>query len=147
MDRDNRWDRGENAYRLDTEGEGERAGSAEELLNASYKKGITDEFVLPGLVAKEGEALPVVQDGDALVFFNFRPDRAREITRAFVDEQFEHFDRGRPIEHLHYVCLTEYDATIENVSIAYPPLPMKNTLGEYLSRLGKSQLRIAETEK
>lgn len=147
MDRDNRWDRVEKAYRLYTEGEGERAASAEELLDASYKRGITDEFVLPGLVVKEGEALPVVQDGDALIFFNFRPDRAREITRAFVDEQFEHFDRGRPIERLHYVCLTEYDATIENVSIAYPPLPMKNTLGEYLSHLGKSQLRIAETEK
>lgn len=147
MDRDNRWERVEKAYRLYTNGEGHKAASAIELLERSYEKGIADEFVLPGLVERQGQPLPIVRDRDAVVFFNFRPDRAREITRAFVCNQFDRFNRGPKIQDLHYVCLTEYDETIQGVHIAFPPQPMSNTLGAYLSGLGKSQLRIAETEK
>lgn len=157
MDRDKRWDRIEKAYKIYTEGSGRAAENAAELLAKARAAGETDEFVTPGIVAHCRECgckLPycqredhMVQDGDGLVFFNFRPDRARELTRAFVDPDFDGFKRKRVIRDLDYVCFTQYDATIPGVEIAFPPQDLKNTLGEYVSSLGKTQLRIAETEK
>ncbi len=157
MDRDKRWDRIEKSYRLYTEAHGRCAESAEDLMKKARKEGETDEFVIPGIIAncKEcGCERPycekndhTVQDGDGVVFFNFRPDRAREITRCFVDPDFDGFERKVVLKDLEYVCFTQYDATMPNVKIAFPPQSLKNTLGEYVSSLGKKQLRIAETEK
>ena len=147
MDRDKRWERIDRAYRSLTAGEGHPAADLCSALAASYEAGVTDEFVEP-VVLTDGDGRPVgtVQSGDAVVFFNFRPDRAREITRAFVDPDFAEFPHERP-EDLLYVCFTEYDATMPNVRIAFPKESPKNTLGEYVSGLGLRQLRLAETEK
>ena len=157
MDRDKRWDRVEKAYRIYTEAHGRTAETATALMEKARAEGETDEFVIPGIVAdcKEcGCERPYcekddhcIQDGDSVVFFNFRPDRAREITRCFTDPDFDGFERKKVLKDLSYVCFTQYDATIPNVSIAFPPQSLKNTLGEYVSDLGKKQLRIAETEK
>lgn len=141
MDRDKRWDRVEKAYNNLVKADGIKATSAVAALEASYKVDVNDEFVLPTMINPEA----TVKDNDSIIFFNFRPDRAREITRAFMDETFEHFDREK--KELTYVCMTEYDKTIENVSVAFKPESLQNTLGEYLSKQGKTQLRIAETEK
>ena len=141
MDRDNRWDRVEKAYKAIALGEGEHAASAHEAMEKSYAAGVTDEFVVPVIVT-EGAT---VRDDDAIIFANFRPDRAREITRAFVDPEFTGFERVQP--KIHYVCMTQYDATIPGVEIAFKPQSLKNTFGEYISDLGMTQLRIAETEK
>ena len=141
MDRDNRWDRVEKAYKAIALGEGEHAASAHEAMEKSYANGVTDEFVVPVIVT-EGAT---VRDDDAIIFANFRPDRAREITRAFVDPEFTGFERVQP--KIHYVCMTQYDATIPGVEIAFKPQSLKNTFGEYISDLGMTQLRIAETEK
>ncbi len=145
MDRDKRWDRLEKAYVALTEG-AELYDSADAIFEKSYAEDVTDEFILPACVKGDnGKPLALVEEQDAIIFFDFRPDRAREITRAFVDEEFEGFERKRiPV---HYVCMTQYDATIENVSVAYKPETPKNTLGEYASQKGLKQLRIAETEK
>ena len=145
MDRDNRWDRVEKAYRAIAYGEGEKATSGPAGIQASYDKDTTDEFVLPTVVEKDGAALATVKENDSIIFFNFRPDRAREITRAFVDPEFTGFERVQP--KIHYVCMTQYDATIPGVEIAFKPQSLKNTFGEYISDLGMTQLRIAETEK
>lgn len=167
MDRDKRWNRTEMAYRALTgtamgegaktegaetsDGEAFKVGlfkSAAEIFKKSYAEDVTDEFILPSCVASpENPERPLapVEDGDAIIFFNFRPDRARQITRAFVDEHFEGFDRDRL--NLKYICMTEYDAEIKGVEIAYEPETLVNTLGEYVSKLGIKQLRIAETEK
>jgi 2,3-bisphosphoglycerate-independent phosphoglycerate mutase len=147
MDRDNRWDRVEQAYRLLTEGVGVRhCATAVEALQQSYAEGITDEFVKASVIAPAGSPPAFIGDGDAVVFMNFRADRAREITRAFVDDDFSGFDRKvRPVL-AGYVMLTEYAASIK-APVAYTPEALTNTLGEYLARLGKTQLRIAETEK
>lgn len=140
MDRDNRWERVSKAYDAMVCGKGERALSAAEYVRASYEKDVTDEFVIPAVCCDDK-----IKENDSIVFFNFRPDRAREITRTFVDPEFSGFDRKYfPV---HYVCMTQYDATMPNVSVAYKPQSLENTFGEYLSRLGKKQLRIAETEK
>ena len=147
MDRDNRWDRVEKAYRAYTRGEGALGDTAGALLQRSYERGQTDEFVLPGLVAEAGKPVGLIRDKDAVIFFNFRPDRARELTRAFVDPRFDRFDRGAALGDLHFVCLTQYDVAMPNVYVAFPPQTLNNTLGEYLSLLGKTQLRVAETEK
>ena len=141
MDRDNRWDRVEKAYNAIALGEGEHAATAHEAMEKSYANGVTDEFVVPVIVT-EGAT---VKDDDAIIFANFRPDRAREITRAFVDPEFTGFERVQP--KIHYVCMTQYDATIPGVEIAFKPQSLKNTFGEYISDLGMTQLRIAETEK
>ena len=141
MDRDNRWDRVEKAYKAIALGEGEHAASAHEAMEKSYAAGVTDEFVVPVIVT-EGAT---VRDDDAIIFANFRPDRAREITRAFVDPEFTGFERVQP--KIHYVCMTQYDATIPGVEIAFKPQSLKNTFGEYISDKGLTQLRIAETEK
>ncbi|MCQ2565728.1 MAG: 2,3-bisphosphoglycerate-independent phosphoglycerate mutase [Clostridia bacterium] len=147
MDRDKRWERLVTAYDLYTLGEGRQAESASALLKAARDNGETDEFVLPGAVAEDGKAIGTVKAEDSLVFFNFRPDRAREITRAFVDPGFDAFERKVSTVGINYVCFTTYDATIPNVKIAFKPQSLKNTLGEYMASLGKTQLRIAETEK
>lgn len=143
MDRDKRWDRVEKAYDAMTLGEGEHAPSGTEAISAAYERGENDEFVLPTVVK---EAIPV-EDGDAMIMYNFRPDRAREITRAFVDADFDGFTRKKTVKDLCYICMTQYDAQMPNVTLAFPPESLTNTLGEYIADLGLTQLRIAETEK
>ncbi len=147
MDRDNRWDRVEAAYRLLTEGVGVRtSATAVEALHASYAEDVSDEFVKASVIAGAGQAPALIGDGDAVVFMNFRADRAREITKAFVDVDFKGFERKRTPALAGYVMLTEYSASIK-APVAYRPASLHNSLGEYLSGLGKTQLRIAETEK
>ena len=146
MDRDNRWDRVEKAYRALVFGEGERAASGPAGIQASYDKDTTDEFVLPTVVEKDGVPMAKVKDDDSIIFFNFRPDRAREITRTFCDEKFEGFDRGERIKTT-FVCFAEYDITIENKLVAFVKDEITNTFGEFLAKNGKKQARIAETEK
>lgn len=145
MDRDKRWERVELAYNAMVKGEGELALSAREAVENSYKENRTDEFVLPTVIINENRPVSTISNNDSVIFFNFRPDRAREITRAFVDEEFNGFKRE--YFKTYYVCMTQYDVTIPNVSIVYGPETHKNTLGEYLSKIGIKQLRIAETEK
>ena len=147
MDRDNRWDRVEKAYAALTRGEGDTAASATEGIQASYDADVTDEFVVPFVVTKDGAPVATIKENDSVVFFNFRPDRAREITRTFVDPDFSGFTRKNGFFPLTYVCMTQYDATIPGVEIAFKPQSLKNTFGEYISDLGMTQLRIAETEK
>lgn len=147
MDRDNRWDRVEQAYQMLTAGEGvRRCASAKAALEDSYVDGITDEFVKASIIAADSETPALIQDGDAVIFMNFRADRAREITRAFVDEAFDGFTRQQRPQLSRFVMLTEYAASIK-APVAYSPEKLTNTLGEYLASLGKTQLRIAETEK
>ena len=146
MDRDNRWDRVEKAYRAMTLGEGEKASSGVEAVANSYAKDVTDEFVLPTVVEKDGAPVATIQDGDSIIFFNFRPDRAREITRTFCCEEFDGFDRG-PRKQVTYVCFTEYDVTIPNKQIAFQKVSITNTFGEFLAAHDMTQARIAETEK
>ncbi len=143
MDRDFAWDRVEKAYAAMVYGEGNTACCAKKAVSDSYAADITDEFVVPTVLDKDG----TIKEGDSVVFFNFRPDRARQITRTFVDEAFDGFDRKNGFFPLHYVCMTPYDATMPNVSIAFEPKELTMTLGEYLSEQGLTQLRIAETQK
>ena len=147
MDRDKRWDRVQLAYDALTLGDCRQADSAHEAVQTAYDDGETDEFIKPTLCTGSGTAALTVQDGDSIIFCNFRPDRARELTRAFVDPDFDGFSRKKQVQDLTYVCMTQYDATIPNVEVAFPPQVITNTLGEYLSGLGLHQLRIAETEK
>lgn len=146
MDRDNRWDRVEKAYRALVYGEGEQASSGPEGIQASYDKDETDEFVLPTVVVKDGKPTAVIKEKDSIIFFNFRPDRAREITRTFCDDEFIGFDRGARVKTT-YVCFTEYDVTIENKQVAFVKEEITNTFGEFLAAHGLKQARIAETEK
>ena len=146
MDRDNRWDRVEKAYRALVYGEGEQAASGPAGIQASYDKDTTDEFVLPTVVMKDGKPTATVKEKDSIIFFNFRPDRAREITRTFCDDEFTGFNRGERVKTT-YVCFTEYDVTIENKEIAFVKEEITNTFGEYLAAHGLKQARIAETEK
>ena len=143
MDRDNNWDREEKAYAAFVYGEGEHYASAAEAMEASYANDKTDEFVLPCVTCEGGR----VQDGDTVIFMNFRPDRARQMTRIFCDDAFTGFERRGGRKQVNYVCMAEYDATMPNCEVAYPPVELKNVLGQYLSENGKTQLRIAETEK
>lgn len=147
MDRDNRWERVEKAYDSLTVGNGIECTDAAAAVEESYKNGVTDEFVLPTNVYENGKPVGLVEEGDSIVFFNFRPDRARELTRAFTEEEFGGFERKTGYLKLFYVCFTRYDATFKNVEIAFKPQSLKNTLGEFLSNEGYRQLRIAETEK
>ena len=141
MDRDKRWDRLERAYDAMVYGEGIQNSDPVAAVAKSYKDGVTDEFVEPIVCDKDG----TISDNDSIIFFNYRPDRAREITRAFVDPAFDGFQRQFfPVT---YVCTTEYDASRPNVQVAFPRILVKNGLGEYLSQMGMKQLRIAETEK
>ncbi len=143
MDRDFAWDRVEKAYAAMVYGEGKRCDDPVKAVEHSYADGVTDEFVVPTVIDESG----MISSGDSVVFFNFRPDRARQITRSFVDPDFKGFERKNGFFPLNYVCMTQYDATMPNVTVAYPPEELHMTMGEYLSKLNKTQLRIAETQK
>lgn len=148
MDRDNRYERVERAYAAMVHGEGVAVESAAAAMERSYADGVTDEFVLPAVVMRDGAPAGVIAPNDSVVFFNFRPDRAREITRALLLPAFDGFARRNGLFPLYYVTLTQYDKTFDSLlDVAFRPVALTNTLGEYLSGLGKTQLRIAETEK
>lgn len=146
MDRDNRWDRVERAYNALTKGEGKTAVSAADGIQASYDAEVNDEFVEPFVVVEDGKPVAVVNDHDSVIFFNFRPDRAREITRAFCDDEFKGFAREKRLD-LTYVCFTDYDDTIANKLVAFKKESIVNTFGQYLADHNMTQARIAETEK
>lgn len=146
MDRDNRWDRVEKAYNALVNGTGETAESGPAGIQASYDADATDEFVLPTVVVKDGAPAATIKDNDSVIFFNFRPDRAREITRTFCDDHFEGFDRGERIKTT-FVCFTDYDVTITNKLVAFVKDEITNTFGEFLAAHDMTQARIAETEK
>ena len=146
MDRDNNYDRVEKAYIALTKGEGDEASSAVEGIQASYDKGVNDEFVVPFVVKENGAPVATIKDGDSVVFFNFRPDRAREITHCFCDDDFDKFNRGNRLD-VKYVCFSEYDPLIPNHEVAFKKVEVTNTLGEFLAAKGMKQARIAETEK
>ncbi len=147
MDRDKRWERVELAYNALVKGEGEQAGSALEAMEESYQREEFDEFVKPTVVLDQnGEPTAKIEENDSVIFFNFRPDRAREITRTIVDPDFDGFKRDKFFK-TYFVCMTPYDETMPNVEVAFKKEELKNTFGEYISKLGKTQLRIAETEK
>ena len=143
MDRDKRWDRVQRAYDAIACGEAPFEADAAQAVQKSYDAGVTDEFMEPVVCVKHAQ----VQDNDSIIFFNFRPDRAREITRCFVDEDFADVTRKTGFLTVDFICTTEYDATMPNVTVAYPHKKLVNTFGEYISNLGLTQLRIAETEK
>ena len=147
MDRDKNWDRVEKGYAALVYGEGNEADSATGGIQASYDAGVTDEFVVPFVVKKNGAPVATIKANDSVVFFNFRPDRAREITHAMCDEEFTGFERRFGFLPLTYVCFTEYDVTIKNKTVAFEKVQLTNTFGEYISKLGLKQARIAETEK
>ncbi|MFT5710786.1 MAG: 2,3-bisphosphoglycerate-independent phosphoglycerate mutase [Halioglobus sp.] len=147
MDRDNRWDRIERSYNLLTQAKADyQFGNAVEALNAAYQRDENDEFVLPTSLRAEGEEAAVISDNDAVLFMNFRADRARQLTHAFVDEEFSQFEREVTPQLADFVMTTQYAQDIQ-ASCAFPPKSLKNVLGDYLAQLGKTQLRIAETEK
>ncbi len=143
MDRDSNWNRVEKGYAAMVYGEGVECSDPVKAVENSYADGVTDEFVVPVVVDKEG----TVKQNDSFIFFNFRPDRARQITRTFVDPDFTGFERRNGFFPLNFVCFAQYDETMPNVEIAFMPEELNNTLGQYMSSLGKQQLRIAETEK
>ena len=143
MDRDNAWDRVEKAYSALVYGEGVKETDPVQAIKNSYANEVTDEFMLPTVI--DGGAQ--IKADDSVIFFNFRPDRARQITRSFVDPDFNGFERRNGFFPVKFVCMAQYDATMPNVSVAYPPEQLTMTMGEYLSKLGKTQLRIAETQK
>lgn len=145
MDRDKRWDRIQKAYDAITKGQGKKSNNPLKAIKDSYKNNVTDEFILPIIIEEKDKELGIVEDNDAIIFSNFRPDRARQITRAFVDDQFSEFERNKV--NVKFVCMTQYDESIQNVEVAFKSQKYKNTLGEYVSKLGYKQLRIAETEK
>ena len=147
MDRDKRWERVEKAYKAMVDGQGEEADSAIQALTNSYANNITDEFVLPTVITQNGQPVRKIQPGDPVIFLNFRPDRAREITRAFVDGDFTGFNRQLGFLQPHFVCLTQYDETIQAPTIFPPETKLENLLVEVLANHGLKQLRIAETEK
>ncbi|HHW49319.1 MAG TPA: 2,3-bisphosphoglycerate-independent phosphoglycerate mutase, partial [Clostridiaceae bacterium] len=147
MDRDNRWERVKLAYDAMVLGEGLKASSAIEAVLESYGREEFDEFVKPTVIEENGRPVATIGENDSIIFFNFRPDRAREITRTFVDPDFKGFQRPKGFFPVHYVCMTQYDKTMPNVSVAFKPESLTNTFGEYISKLGYRQLRIAETEK
>ena len=145
MDRDNRWERVEKAYHAMVLGVGNEFACPVAAVQASYDSDVTDEFVVPVVVTKDGAPVGTIADGDSVIFANFRPDRAREITRTLVDPEFDGF--AREFMNLHYVCMTQYDKTMPNVDVAFRPQTLENTFGDYIAQKGLSQLRIAETEK
>ena len=146
MDRDKRWDRIQKVYDAIVNGKGERSSTATGAIEDSYQKEIFDEFVEPTLIASSDKNIVTIGPKDSVIFFNFRPDRAREITRVLVDTSFNEFETRKDLD-LYFVCMTEYDATLPNVNVAFKPERLVNTFGEYISNKGLTQLRIAETEK
>ncbi len=145
MDRDKRWQRVQKAYDAMVKGEGVKATSAEMAIEASYQKEVFDEFVEPTVIYNGENPVATIENNDSVIFFNFRPDRAREITRTIVDKDFNEFETKKM--DLYFVCFTQYDETMPNVHVAFKPTELKNTFGEYISKHGLKQLRIAETEK
>ena len=145
MDRDKRWNRVKEAYDAMVNGVGEEATSALGAIEASYQKEVFDEFVKPTVICNGDSPVATIKDNDSVIFFNFRPDRAREITRTLVDKDFNEFETKKM--NLFFVCFTQYDETMPNVKIAFKPETLVNTFGEYISKKGLKQLRIAETEK
>ncbi len=145
MDRDKRWERIKKVYDALVNGIGEKATSTISAIESSYQKEIFDEFVVPTVICNGDEPVAKIQDKDSVIFFNFRPDRAREITRTLVDKDFKEFQTKKL--NLYFVCFTKYDETLPNVNIAFKPTVLNNTFGEYISNCGLTQLRIAETEK
>ena len=143
MDRDNRWERVGKAYDAMVYGEGAKNADAVNAVAESYAADVTDEFVIPTVVTENAQ----IKENDSVIFFNFRPDRAREISRTLVDPDFAGFERRNGCFPLYFVCMTQYDATMPNVNVAFKPQTLNNTLGEYLSNNKMTQLRIAETEK
>ena len=146
MDRDNNWDREEKAYLAMTKGEGVKETDPVEAVKNSYANGKTDEFMLPTVIEKDGAPVAIIKDGDSIIFCNFRPDRARQITRAFCADDFNGFNREKKLDVV-MVCFTEYDVTIPNKLVAFKKVEVKNTFGEYLAANHLKQARIAETEK
>ena len=147
MDRDNRWERVVKAYDAMVLGIGNQTTDAVEAVADSYKEKVFDEFIIPTVVVEDGKPIATIEENDSVIFFNFRPDRAREITRVFTDVNFEGFPRAKGYFKVFFVCMTQYDKTIENAVVAFKPTGLVNTFGEYISRNGLKQLRIAETEK
>lgn len=147
MDRDNRWDRVQKAYDALVLGQGETAECGVCAVQQSYDKDETDEFVVPTVIVKDGKPVATVKENDSVIFYNFRPDRAREITRAFCDDKFEGFERAKGFFPLTFVAFTEYDVTIPNKIVAFHKVEINNTFGEFLAKNGLKQLRTAETEK
>lgn len=147
MDRDKRWDRVEETYNAMVLGEGEVKSSAKECMKDSYDEGIYDEFVKPTIISKDGVVKNTIDDKDSLIFFNFRPDRAREISHAILDEKFDGFERKKVLKNIVYVTFTDIDKSLTNKIVAFKPSTLENTLGEYIASKGLTQLRIAETEK
>ena len=145
MDRDKRWQRIQKAYDALVNGVGNKATTAVSAIESSYQKEVFDEFVEPTVIYSGDEPVATIGENDSVIFFNFRPDRAREITRTLVDPEFNEFETKKL--NLYYVCFTQYDETLPNVHIAFKPETLKNTFGEYISNKGLTQLRIAETEK
>lgn len=146
MDRDKRWERVKKSYDALVKGEGNKAGNAIKSIENSYQKEVFDEFVEPTLICNGDEPIATIEKNDSVIFFNFRPDRAREITRALVDTNFDGFETKKDL-NLYFVCFTNYDETMPNVHVAFKKEPLYNTFGEYISKKGYTQLRIAETEK
>jgi len=147
MDRDKRWERVERAYNAMKLGEGNFFTDPAAAVQASYDRSETDEFVQPAVIVENGQPVAKIEKEDAVIFFNFRPDRTREITRPFIEEKFDGFYRKGGYQPVKFISMTQYDVTFENITVAYAPQTLNNTLGEYLSQNGLTQLRIAETEK
>ncbi len=147
MDRDNRWERVEHAYNAMVMGKGDSTDNVISYMENSYSKDVNDEFVLPTVVMENDMPVATINENDSVIFFNYRPDRAREMTRAFCDEDFTNFERAKGYFNLKFVTFTDYDSSIKNKEVVFLKESLNNTLGEYISNLGLSQLRLAETEK
>jgi len=147
MDRDNLWERVKLAYDVLTQGTGPTATSAQSCMEATYAANVTDEFVIPTVITADGQPTATIQPNDSVIFYNFRPDRARQITRAFCDPAFDGFERPQGCFPLYYACFTDYDPTITSKHVAFYAMSMDNTLGQYISGKGLTQLRLAEFTK
>ncbi len=147
LDRDKRWDRVEGAYKAMVDGVGETANSAKECIENSYANDLNDEFVKPTIIVRDGKPTATIKENDSVIFYNYRPDRAREISHALLDADFDGFERSKGAFNLTFVTFTEIDVTIKNKLVAFKPQTFENTLGEYVAKKGLKQLRIAETEK
>lgn len=146
MDRDKRWERVQLAYDAIAHAKGPQFESAQAVIEHSYAENVTDEFVIPSVIVKDGQPVAKIEENDAVIFFNFRPDRAIQLSNAFTDKEWTNFDRGEHAANVKFVTMTLYNPSVD-AEVAFPPIPMTNVLGEVLSKAGLAQLRIAETEK
>lgn len=147
MDRDNRWERVEHAYNAMVMGKGDSTEDVISYIESSYSKGVNDEFIVPTVVMENDKPVGIINENDSVIFFNYRPDRAREMTRAFCDESFKEFERDRGFFQTKFVTFTDYDSSLKNKEVVFLKESLTNTFGEYISNLGLKQLRMAETEK